>query len=522
MVSAGLPLLLLISSTLLISIMSKPTSTDQNQLQEYSTEKLKKAKESIKANAKKVLDNIEKISSVVVPFLEILSVSGLGLNIPKLIFSVVGLGSSFIKKNKDLETFMNEFENLNYKLDQNHVEQKWDSWESATYHKPEKNIEVAWTKFKTLSQSLTQATNGNDDTKLDSHKELFKKEYAKYEPATKTLHTLLTAKGVSFIKPLGDLLAEHVNCHEKNLREYTVLILKLFYKANIMNQFYYALTNTQSEARIDEESKITYEASLSMFKMHMQCINNSLDYIKKDVTALIDKTKKHSELAKEIWLFLVEVYDRYDWMVVAFVNKKSSHETLKSLNRHVMSGFTVVTKNTISVAVARQVKGKHTKAALVNQAIGRCIDESVLCYNVAEKLQECTETMEGIPVSRTYTAVHAYRKHADDSQNLPDEVYAAPEEREDKYIYKGKCKKSPGVKGGKFVVLIKSDEEIMTKDPCSKVDCGGNNKGTCVRFNGNFLAGCECKLPYYGQNCEESLDDYKKALMKDNNSENQQ
>lgn len=90
------------------------------------------------------------------------------------------------------------------------------------------------------------------------------------------------------------------------------------------------------------------------------------------------------------------------------------------------------------------------------------------------------------------------------------------------YIYTGKCHKDPGVKTGKFVVLIKGDEEMMTKEPCSKLNCGGDPKiGKCVCVENVVVAMCECKMPYYGKNCERSLDDYMKALNEeiDTNSE---
>lgn len=182
-----------------------------------------------------------------------------------------------------------------------------------------------------------------------------------------------------------------------------------------------------------------------------------------------------------------------------------------------MTGFTEVKKEGISVAVARQVKGTHTKTASVKQTIGRCIKDSVKCHEVEKKLRECTETMEGKSVTRTYTAVHAYLRKAHDSYNTKEEtdegyeVSAAPEDQTP-HVYIGKCEKYLGLGKGKFVVLIKSDEEIMTEDPCSKLDCGGAGRGKCVKVKGMFLAMCECKMPYYGEHCEESLEDYKKHL----------
>uniref|UniRef100_A0A8C1RUX3 EGF-like domain-containing protein n=1 Tax=Cyprinus carpio TaxID=7962 RepID=A0A8C1RUX3_CYPCA len=512
---AGLAFLLLVSSALLISTAIGPASAGQNQLQKRSPEDSKKIKEGFTALGKFAHSRIDTITSVVCPFLEIIPVCG------PMISGLVKFTASEIKGYTDMDLLMGEFEKLNTKLDQYQVEQKWDSWASGAYHKPELDIDVAWKTYTTLLQSLRKA---KDDEEMERHKKEFRKAYEKYEPATKTLHSLLFDKGVSFRYPLGDLLAKHVNCHEKNIREYTVLIYKLIYKGNTMNEFYYKLKDTKSVAKADEMAGIAYDTASVMFQVHMQCIKNSMDYVKKDVKSLIDQKKARSELAKEVWSFLVKEYDRYDWMVVAFISKKSQHEILKFLNSHVLSGFTPVEEGIVTVAVARQVKGTHTKALLVKQAIGRCIDEKVQCNKVAKKLAECSELVEGKPVSQTYTAVHAYLRDAHDSQDAQKEqeedydVNAAPEDSPDQYIYKGKCKKFKFLQG-KFVVLIKSDEEIMTKDPCSKLDCGEKEKkGTCVRIKDMFLAACECNNPYYGQNCEESLDDYKKLLTGDSTS----
>ncbi|RXN03397.1 hypothetical protein ROHU_009559 [Labeo rohita] len=514
MASAGLLFLLLVSSALLISTTISPASADPNQPQDMSPEEVNKVKEGFKATSRFVLAKIDKITTAVSPFVELIPVCGKALSI---VIRSVGLGVSLTNKDKNMLTVLDELVNLNTKLDQYQVEQTWNIWAGGAYHKPEMEIDVAWSKYTTLMASLRQT---KDVSEKERHKEDFKSSYEKFEPATKTLHKLLIAKGTTFINPLGDLLAEHVNCHEKIIREYTMFIIKLIYRGNMMNHFYYRLKHIESAARIAEGAKISFEAVSAMFQVYMKCINSSIDYVKKDVTELINKSEKRSELAKKVWSSLVKDYDRYDWMVVAFRTKKSGHKMREFMNRHVLSGFTKVTKDSVSVAVGRQVKGTHTKAVLVRQAIARCVDKSVLCYKVAKKLAECSEAVENKPVSQTYTAVHAYLREAHDSHNaqeVPDEDYefsTSPEHSsaQTPYIYRGECQRSRAVKGGKFVVLIKSDEEIMTEDPCSKLDCGGNDRGSCVPVEGMFLAVCQCNKEYYGQNCEESLDDYRKYL----------
>ncbi|KAL1276509.1 hypothetical protein QQF64_036132 [Cirrhinus molitorella] len=160
-----------------------------------------------------------------------------------------------------------------------------------------------------------------------------------------------------------------------------------------------------------------------------------------------------------------------------------------------MSGFTEVTKEGISVAVARQVKGNYTKAALVKKAIDKCIDNSDLCYKVAEKLKNCRSTVESKPVSQTYTAVHAYLRESPKEAVYEDtDISDEDMSNQTPYILKGKCHKSPGVSGGKFVVFIKSGRRNNDNGPCSKLNCGMDQRGKCVRMTDVFLALCECKM----------------------------
>ncbi|KAK2894289.1 hypothetical protein Q8A73_016773 [Channa argus] len=516
MASPGLLFLVLMSSSVLVC-----TSPNQNQLEEVTPEKIRKVNEVLKATGKIILKTIDEIRFTVVPFLGIIPVYGPLISaITTLALVGVSVVNKNVKTNPILDTIKSEFENLNSKLDQYHEELRWDTWTSSAYHKPEKNIKVAWTKYKTLVQSLLLA---KDDNEKKRHRDDFIDTYSKYEPATKTLHALLMAKQPTLINDFGEMLVKHVKCHEQDLRTYTEYVNKLICKGNTMNQIYYKLKNIESPARVNEEAQIAYDCSSAMFKTHQYCISHSMDYIKKDVEGLIDTTKKRQELANDVRSFLDKTYERYDWMVVAFITKSSKHKIIETLNSHILSGYTEVTKGEVSVAVARQVKGTHTKAAEVRKAIIGCVPTSTKCYQVADKLRQCSKSVGGILVSQTYTAVHAYTRKAHDSHSAkeaPEEVYADPENpsAQTPYIYSGSCEKSPGVKGGKFVVMIKSDEEMMMKDPCSKLNCGENeSRGRCVRMADIFLAMCDCKFPYYGQHCELSLEDYKRDLQKESN-----
>ncbi|XDV25900.1 hypothetical protein PO909_029727 [Leuciscus waleckii] len=500
---------MLMSSFFLVSISTKIISSDEQKQQQ---EKSSKTSDKVKYVGKVALKSVVTIMAAVGPFMSVIEPNG---PLIRAVCELIGLTASEITKkvNGDpIQALVDEFKNLKIQTDENQEKLKWDIW-ASNYYNHEIDIKTAWSKLKTLLESLKET---KDVSQKQRHKDDFVNFYSPYEATAKRIQKLMTVKDPSLGKPLGDLLAEHVKCHEKDIRQFTVFINKLIYKANTMNTFYYNLKGIESQAKVDEEAKIAYKTASAMFQVHKKCIDNSMEYIKNDVETLIDNTKKSSDLAKEVCSFLVKEYDRYDWMVVAFKTKKSN-KPFESLNSHVLAGFTDKTKGGISVAFARQVKGNHTKTALVKQTIGSCIKDSDKCHEVANKLRGCFEAKGGTSVTLPYTAVHAYLRKAHDSYNTQeetdeeDEVSAAPEDQAPA-VYIGKCKKYLGPMSGKFVVLIKSDDEMEEKDPCSKLNCGGEERGKCVKVEGMFLAMCECKMPYYGEHCEESLEDYKKYL----------
>lgn len=507
MVSSGRLLFLLLLCTVTVSAAPNPP-------EEVTPEKINKFKEVMKSTGKFVQNHAALIRAAVVPIVAFIPVGGQIIS-AVLVVALVGVEMSK-KTTQVLDTLKSEFQSLNFKMEEYHIEQKWDSWASGAYHKPEEKIRTAWKTYVTFLSGLPQAKNDEQKKKLVKE---FIKAYAQYEDATKTLHGYLTATGPTLMNNLAHDLAEHVKCHEKEIIEYTVLISQLMYMGSTMNQVYYGLKDTVTDPKVQAEAQMLYDSASAMFRIHKSCITDSIDYIKRDVEELMAGTEKKN-LAKTVRSKLAEMYDRYDWMVVAFLTKKSKHKVVETENRHILFGFTEVTKDKVSVAVARQVKGTHSKqkANKVKEAIKRCFNKPALCYKVAQKLSKCKERVDDLSVSETYTAVHAFtrKSHDDhDTQEAPDEVFADPEESGNiPYIYTGKCDLTPSVKGGKFIVLIKSDEELKTKDPCTELSCGGKKRGECVAVKDLFIAMCECKDPYYGKNCEESLEDYKKSLKK--------
>lgn len=500
MASPGLRLLLLVLTSLLLSNIS--ASADEIKVFEMTPEETNKHLDRVKKGLNLFRENADKIRFALVPFLSLIpdwgSAAGAVLNL-------ILLGVSATNKNdKVLTTLMSEFQNLNIKLDNYHIEQKWDTWASSAYHKPEKKIIGAWTKYITLLHSLKLA---KDEAERERHRKEFFDAYSnKYESATKDLRMYLKAKGVTFIYSLGDLLAKHVRCHEKDIKEYVVFINELIMKGSFLNDLYYKYKNIESPARDAEAAEITYDAGSVMFQVHKSCIFNSMEYVKLDVKDLInDKKQDRQKLAETVTLSLSQTYDRYNWMVVVYLTKHSNRTVLKTENRHYLSNFTEVTKGEVSVVVARQVKGHYTQAEVVKRELDSCFAKSVLCSKVEEKLKGCGK------LSESCTAVHAYidKGHAS---------YTEPSTAKAPYIYTRKCMKTHVERNGQIVIMIKSDEE-MNKNPCDNLKCnggrdGGTDRGECVHAPDTFVAMCECKSPYYGQQCELSLDDYKKELQK--------
>uniref|UniRef100_A0A3P9DDC9 EGF-like domain-containing protein n=1 Tax=Maylandia zebra TaxID=106582 RepID=A0A3P9DDC9_9CICH len=480
MASVGPLLLLMMSAFFIISSVTTSRSADQSKHKKPLLEKLKQGNEKLKS-ALKNKENLKNIGELCLTL-----ITGIGDALKDTSHDILKSAASVASV---VPVVGAVFSLLMTILEKHHRELKWNIWAAATYSKPEMKIRTAWTEYKTLLGSLAGA---KDQDERKRHEKSFIEAYSKYEKAPREMGELLKKTGKSFVNNLGDELAEYVKCHEKEIIEYTYLILTLIFKGNMMNQFYYRLKNIQSEARNDEMKKNVYEAMTAMFEIQKQCIDSSMTYVKQDVKPLIDKSKKRDDLAQEVWDFLQKTYDRYDWMVVGFITKKSRHKTIKTLNKHVLTGFQDVSTERITVAVSRQVKGTQSKVQEVSTAIEKCIKKKVLCYKVEETLRTCGEKVAGIPMSQTYTEGNR-KANVKDQADDEDEVSAAPENPSDQtpYIYTGEY-------------------------PCAKQDCGQRKgRGKCVKMKDMFLGICQCNYPYYGLHCENDINDYAIELEKE-------
>lgn len=352
-----------------------------------------------------------------------------------------------------------------------------------------------------------------DSLKKDGKDRIVKEYFKKAEKFVDELHYHITASG-GYNAEYEKLLKDHVRCHDHRIKLYSAINAWLVYKAIIMTHFYNRFKNSTTNE--DSLANKAYEISAAMFQIQKNCISDPDPFVKLDVLDRIDPSVKRKDLAREIRKYLDKTYNRYDWMVVAFITDHSNHKSIftKWKNRHILTGFIVVEKGKISVAVAKQAKGTHKKTKEVIENIKKCYDENVACNKVKDKLEKCDKSKD------TYTAIHAFihkkhdSVHALEAEEAPTEEHLDPEEEEKfPYIYTGKCSISPGVNVGHFRVLVKSDEEWMKEVPCNNVNCGGPKQGKCVPVKSALIGVCQCEKGYYGESCEESVEEYKKSIF---------
>lgn len=463
---------------------------------------------------------IEKIQSILDPVIDLIPVAGPTIN------HILKVTSIILKGNEpDATTILikTEFDNLNFKIDQFHVATKWAIW-ASTCSQYEVNINRAYDDFQTLIRVCNDPKVKKEE-KLNRIN-LFKKDYkAGALTAVKDLHKKLTTQQMS---PSGfrKLLTDYVRCHEKEIRDFSLLINKLLYRGNTVRYFYSQMNGVPEAGELAQKA---FESISLMYQIHKDCIINADKYIKQDILGIIENSSNRKQLAKDVRMHLEKAYSRYDWIAVAFITRHSKHTSKfrKPANLHTVTSFFEVTKGEVSVAVARQLKGSHSKATAVRQAIEKCVPKSTACNQVEDKLRGCAEAVDRVKVGETITAVHAYIDKAHDSFNALDAKQAPEPLQEDEsvdpdtastvpYVYTGKCTKYFIFPLGHYRVLIKSDEEIQKVDPCSKKQCGGPGKGKCVVLEKTLVAVCECEAQRYGVHCEDSVDGYKDNMIREN------
>ncbi|KAK5611509.1 hypothetical protein CRENBAI_015462 [Crenichthys baileyi] len=508
MASSGLVLLLLVLSSFLISSMSVSQPSDQQETR--SLQKRGEKLEKTKTAGKYFL----KFLTALKPFIGLIPGAGEYLN---LLIDLANVAAGASSQKQVVDFLKKEFQSLNFKIDENQKQLEWNIWASGQYAKLETKINISWNKLQELLNNCAEPCaeslkKGGKDKKIKNY-------FLEAEKYVDTLHSYIVGKG-AYSPEFEKLLKDHVRCHEKSIKIYSAVNAGLMYKAITITHFYDRFNNIATNE--DNLANKAHDISAAMFQIHKKCISDPDPYVKLDVVDRTKESVKREELAENIRKYLDSTYNRYNWMVVAFLTGHSNHKNIftKWRNRHILTGFTVAEIGKTSVAVAKQAKGTHKKTVKVINAIKECYDKTVACDKVKAKLENCAKEVDGIKVKDTYSAIHAYihkkhdSAHALEAEEAPTEEYLDPEAQYNiPYIYTGKCNILKGIDNGRFRVLIKSDEEWMKVDPCKDVKCGGEKRGKCVPLKNAHIGLCECKKGYYGESCEENIKDYKKSFF---------
>ncbi|XP_043955751.1 uncharacterized protein LOC122821693 [Gambusia affinis] len=509
MAPSGPVLLLLLFSFLACSLSVPPRSDLQgNRALQKRGQKLD--------TAKAAGEYLLKIVNAAKPFIALIEPAGKYLS---AVIQLVGALSGKSPNKEVLDYLKKEFDNLNLKIDANRKAVEY-AIQAMAYADMERTINDGWTRLQELLGKCDQP-----ETCKTILKEYGEKFFKNAETTLYKLHDAIVGQGV-YSSDYEKLLKEKVRCHEDQIKKFSAVNAALVFKAITMTHLYNTINNKETALQDDLVDKAR-DISVAMFHIHKNCISKPDEHVKLEIKEKIDESISRKSLAQNIMMYLTKTYDRYDWMVVAFLTKNSKGETFftKWKNRHTLSGFTEVQKGKTSVAFAKQVKGNHNKAAEMIKVIKECYNEKQLCSNVKEKLDGCV-TKTGEPkVIDMYSAIHAYihKKHdaaaALEAEDIPSEGYFLPEEQQTlPYIYTGTCSISflgsaNILPYGRFRVLLKSDEELMNKSPCEGINCGGPDRGKCVEVKNARIGLCECEKKYYGENCEETIEEYKKKVF---------
>ncbi|XP_044186110.1 uncharacterized protein LOC122966172 [Thunnus albacares] len=501
MASAGLLLLLLVSSSLILSSLSASV-----QLGKPKMSRKEKAKKGFKIAAY-VLD---KGLHVLTPAFEAIPVAGPYLKAISETIQAILEDSGVIHADPTLGVYRDDIAKL--KTEFKYVQTKWDTM-ADQYNKYGNYISRAWTKYTQLEELCADPKKSSEEKQ--NHINHFKTSYPKVRGYTESLHDLLknrdlTATSGPELNKFGQVMAQHVRCHVKEIRVFSLLTYLLVNQGIVVSNFMDHLDKV-NEAK--DLAQIYVDTASALFQIEKYCISNFTGYIHFDVKDLVKDKTDRKKVAENIRSFLEKTYESYDWMVIVFITKHSE-KLISRRNLHTTYGFEDIPVDELTVSVAKQVKGTYTKAIQVSHDIKSCLEKNkkkVKCSEVPQTLGDC-KTANGHPLLETFTAVHAFIKESHQSTSAKNVEHATKDpEAKTAYFYEGDCVRDR-LKPGRFVVLIKSDEEIENKDPCSKKKCGGATKGKCELVENTLIPVCECKGQNYGDKCEGSSQEIEKIM----------
>ncbi|KAJ0059886.1 hypothetical protein NL108_014571 [Boleophthalmus pectinirostris] len=404
--------------------------------------------------------------------------------------SLLKIPLKLIPQEDKLKGIQSEMTALNTRLDIFYEELKWAS---NDFQKILNDIDHAWLKYKPMKNNA------------NALKSIFCPFYSQYADSVSVLHKLLISKPETGEQSLADVLAKKLRCHEKDLEAKFLYLRKLVCRGNEMVKKCYELMGVD-KSLIPDPVKMLQQSNSALFKTQQSCVSNSKLYIKRDIIERINDEIVHKDIANNIYNFLKEKYDRYDWLVVAFTTHFSKGMG-RILKRHVYSGFTAVQRGSVTVAVARQLTGSHKNIEYFKRDIGDHFRNiKIECRHVEDELLKMN-------ITNAITAVHVY-KRAHNNHGRQEKEEEEEEEEEDKlamsvvigadkaYTVSGECKRRLG-KPGFYTIMIKSDEEVDNKNPCVSFKC--ENGGKCEVVPRTNIPMCLCTDLFYGRRCENKI-----------------
>ncbi|CAL8236623.1 unnamed protein product [Arctogadus glacialis] len=317
-----------------------------------------------------------------------------------------------------------------------------------------------------------------------------------------SLYSLIQGKGF-FIERVNTTLIDEFRCHEDAMATVNAHINHLMFKSLFLNVLLFRHENTElSKRKIVSAVHYYYEGVMELYKSQWICFKKDTTYIQLELEDAMS-TEGYAEtrkMAVAIWKYLSVAYGRYDWMVVA----SGKTRPFAHFKKHTLSKeFVVVDGEALTVAVARQIKGKYSSADSIKDKIRKC-----LTVKGGKKYIECKSLrgkLEGSNLMEYITAIHHYgsgshtayeekvrRSESDSQEEVEDSI-----EPEPSYVYTGKCDTNTH-----FIVMIKTDEEFQNVDYCNPSPC--KNGGQCHPLWGRIV--CECKYPYHGKICEKVIE----------------
>ncbi|XP_030198087.1 uncharacterized protein LOC115532442 [Gadus morhua] len=366
-----------------------------------------------------------------------------------------------------------------------------------------KNLEVitrlghAKAAYGTIEQSINTAWNEYEKLKERNDVSEMKKYFDDYESshANHNLFQLysLMPKKVSLFGSLPNTFIEESRCHNAELDNFNRNFNDLMVKSLVLNVRLFRYKGDElNKGKIVEAVHYYHDGMRKLYKAQWICFDHDTTYIELDLQdeMITQSNTEADNIAAAITKHLSEAYSSYDWYVVVH---KTTYDILTYLQKHTLSEeFIMKIGPALTVAAAQQIRGSHTKVSEIVLDIKKCLSRGqVVCSSLNKKFKSC-ELLD------KFTVIHYYRYLSNSGKEKITEAESDPvvdsvDNTEGPYIYKGTCSST-----SHFIVMIKSDEEILNANRCSPTLC--QNGGQCKALFARTV--CDCKYPYHGDKCE--------------------